>query len=116
MSSRNPALTGTRRWWPYLGVAGLFWGLPGGVLLVGYLILPDYVSGQCEGIGFGCTLTPKDGTVLVAMLLYPLVVGAGLLIMGVIAMARAWRPPTRARPYGGAPPAKRAEKRGSRCE
>lgn len=24
MSSRNPALTGTRRWWPYFGVAGLF--------------------------------------------------------------------------------------------
>ena len=91
MSSRNPALTGTRRWWPYLGVAGLFWGLPGGLLLVGYLTLPDYISSGCEGIGFGCTLTPKDGTVLVAMFLYPPVVGAGLLIMGVIAMARAWR-------------------------
>jgi len=91
MSSRNPALTGTRPWWPYLGVAGLFWALPGGVLLVGYLTLPDYISGGCEGIGFGCTLTPKDGTVLVAVLLYPLVVGAGLLIMGVIAMAKAWR-------------------------
>ena len=74
-----------------MGVAGLFWALPGGVLLVGYLTLPDYISGGCEGIGFGCTLTPKDGTVLVATLLYPLVVGAGLLIMGVIAMARAWR-------------------------
>jgi len=58
---------------------------------VGYLTLPDYISGGCEGIGFGCTLTPKDGTVLVAALLYPLVVAAGLLIMGVIAMARAWR-------------------------
>ena len=91
MSSRNPALTGTRRWRPYLAVAGLFWGLPGGVLLIGYLTLPDYISSRCEGIGFGCALTPKDGTVLVAMLWYPLVVGAGLLIMGVIAMARAWR-------------------------
>lgn len=82
----------TRRWWPYLAVAGLFWVVPGVVLLVGYLTLPDFnASGQCEGIGFGCTLAPKDGTVFVAILYYPFAIGAGLLIMGVIALARACR-------------------------
>ena len=91
MCNRNQTLTGIRRWWPYVGVAGLFWALPGGILLVGYLTLPDYISGQCEGIGFGCTLTPKDGTALVAILLYPLVIGAGLVMVGVIPMVRAWR-------------------------
>jgi hypothetical protein len=60
--------------------------------LVAYLTLPDYnANGQCEGIGFGCVLTPKDGTQFVAMFLYPFVVVAGLLIMGVIAITRRQR-------------------------
>jgi hypothetical protein len=67
---------------------GLFWAAPAGALLLAYLALPDHVSRQCAGVGFGCTLTPKDGTVLLAIYVYPLVVVAGLLIMAIIAMGR----------------------------
>jgi hypothetical protein len=92
MSSRTKTPSGARRWWPYLGVVGLFWAVPGGLLLVGYLALPDYItSSQCEGSGFGCALTPKDGTVVLAIYVYPLLVVAGLLIMAVMATGRAWR-------------------------
>lgn len=90
MSSRRPSPSGFRRWWPYVAVAGLFWVVPGVALLVTYLTLPDYhASGQCEGIGFGCVLMPKDGTQFVAMFLYPFVVVGGLLIVGVIGRSRA---------------------------
>jgi hypothetical protein len=81
------------QWWrrPYLGVMVLFWAAPGGALLVGYLALPDHVaSSQCGGTLFGCSITPKDGMVLLAVFVYPLVAVAGLLVMGVIAMVRAW--------------------------
>ena len=92
MSSRRPSPSGFSRWWPYAAVAGLFWVVPGLALLVAYLTLPDYnASGQCEGIGGGCVPTPKDGTQLVAMFIYPFVVVAGLLIMGVIALTRRQR-------------------------
>lgn len=61
----------------------------------GYLTLPDYnASGQCQGFGGGCVITPKDGTKFLAMFIYPFVVPAGLLLMGaitVIAMMREWR-------------------------
>ena len=91
-SSRRPSHSGFRRWWPYLAVAALFWVVPGLGLLFGYLTLPDYnASGQCEGIGFGCALTPKDGMQFAAMFLYPFVVVVGLLIMGVIAITRRQR-------------------------
>ena len=90
MSSSSASPARYRRWWPYQCVMGLFWAAPAGALLLAYLVLPDHISRQCEGIGFGCTVTPKDGTVLLAMYVYPLVVVAGLLIMGVIAMGRAW--------------------------
>lgn len=92
MSHRSPPRSGIGRWWPYVAVAGLLWVLPGLGLLIGYLTLPDYnASGQCEGIGFGCALTPKDGMQFAAMFLYPFVVVAGLLTMGVIALARRQR-------------------------
>jgi hypothetical protein len=62
------------------------------VLLSRYQTSPDYnLSGQCEGIGFGCALSPKDTTGLVAILLCPLLVVAGLLIMGVVAVTRRQR-------------------------
>ena len=81
-----------RRWWPYLAVAGLFWVVPGLALLVGYLTLPDYnASGQCEGIGFGCALTPKDATQFAAMVYYPFALWAGLLTMGVVLFTRKQR-------------------------
>ena len=89
MSSSSASPARYRRWRPYQCVMGLFWAAPAGVLLLAYLVLPDHISRQCEGIGFGCTVTPKDGTVLLAMYVYPLVVVAGLLIMSIIAMGRA---------------------------
>jgi len=89
MSSSSAPPARYRRWRPYQRVMGLFWAAPAGVLLLAYLVLPDHISRQCEGIGFGCTVTPKDGTVLLAMYVYPLVVVAGLLIMSIIAMGRA---------------------------
>jgi hypothetical protein len=85
-------ITRARHWWPYFAVAGLFWAVPAGLLLVGFLALPDYItSSQCEGSVFGCALTPKDGTVVLAIYVYPLFLVAGLLIMAVIAMGSAWR-------------------------
>lgn len=83
--------TRARHWRPYLAVAGLFWAVPAGLLLVGYLALPDITSSQCQGSGFGCGLTPKGWTVVLAIYVYPFVVVAGWLIMAVIAMGRAWR-------------------------
>ena len=91
-ASRNQMSPAVRRWWSYLGVAGIFWLAPAVALLLGYLTLPDYnASGQCEGIGFGCTLTPKDGVHFAALFVYPVGVVAGLLVMAVIAGTRAWR-------------------------
>jgi len=70
---------------------GLFWAAPAAALIVGYLVLPDSVtSSDCGGTLFGCSITPKDGMVLLAVFVYPLVAMAGLLVMGVIAMGRAW--------------------------
>ena len=84
--------TRARHWWPYFAVAGIFWAIPAGLLLVGYLTLPDYIaSSECEGSVFGCMLTPKDWTVVLAIYLYPLLLVAGWLIMAFIAMGRAWR-------------------------
>jgi hypothetical protein len=92
MSSRTDTRSRLRHRWPYLGVAGLLWAIPGGLLLVGYLALPDHISGgHCGGVGFGCTITPKDWTVVLAMFVYPFFVGAGFLAMAIIAMGRAWR-------------------------
>lgn len=35
--------------------------------------------GVCEGIGFGCSPTPRDGYILVAAILGPAMIGIGLL-------------------------------------
>jgi hypothetical protein len=84
--------TRARHWWPYFAVAGLFWAVPAGLLLVGYLVLPDSItSGRCEGSVFGCALTPKDATVVMAIYVYPLFLVAGWVILAVIAVGRAWR-------------------------
>lgn len=86
------APTRARHWRPYFAAAGLFWALPAGLLLVGYLALPDYItSGQCQGSVFGCALTPKNATVVLAIYVYPLLFIAGWLIMALIALGSAWR-------------------------
>lgn len=75
--------TRARHWWrPYLAIAGLFWALPAVLLLVAYLILPDYMT-------ISGALTPKDGAVVLAIDIYPIFVLAGWLIMAVTAMGRA---------------------------
>ena len=113
MSSRSATPTRDRRWRrSYLGVMGLFWGAPGGALVVGYLVLPDSISNsQCAGTLFGCSMTPQDAMVLLAVLVYPLVVAAGLLVMGVIAVGQAWRH----RPRGGCDLTCHAESKAPRC-
>jgi len=91
MSIRGAAPARAQRWRRLqLSVMVLFWAAPGGALLVGYLVLPDYVaSTQCGGTLFGCSIAPQDGMVLLAVFVYPLVAVAGLLVMGIIAMVRA---------------------------
>jgi hypothetical protein len=92
MASPSATPVRDRRWRRlYTGVMGLFWGAPGGALIVGYLVLPGSVThSQCGGTLFGCSIAPKDGMVVLAVFVYPLVVAAGLLVMGVIAIGQAW--------------------------
>src|SRR6478736_1159750 len=50
-----------RRVRPYIVALGLLWIVPAVLVLVLHLTLPDYnASGQCTGLGFGCTPTPAD--------------------------------------------------------
>jgi hypothetical protein len=76
----------------YWAVASFFWILPGAVLLVCYLFLPDHnANGQCSGIGFGCTLTPKDTAAFLALFAYPVVFAVGAVFMFIVAAVRAYR-------------------------
>jgi hypothetical protein len=71
---------------PYLWTLGLLWGLPTCGIVIGYLLLDkDVPPGSCEGIGFGCTLSPADTLMLWAMLSLPVFVTAG--VVGVIVVA-----------------------------
>jgi len=73
----------------YLVALGLIWVLPAALLLLLYLTLPDYnASGQCEGIGWGCTLTPADGIAFLALLAAPFLFVLGLLVCAVIFFVR----------------------------
>jgi len=79
-----------RAWVAYAWVAGVAWILP----LVGFHVLhellPDYnANGQCEGIGFGCTLTPADTVDLLRIITYPVLFVAGIVAMTWIAARRA---------------------------
>jgi hypothetical protein len=91
MSSRSETPDGAQGYRPYLVVALLFWAAPVVLLLFGYLVAPAHNSSGCEGLGFGCSPSPKDSILLVAIFGYPSLVVAGLLIMGVIAATQAWR-------------------------
>ena len=75
---------------PYLWVLGVLWLLP--VLLVAgaWLVLPqDLPAGQCEGIGFGCTLSPADSALLLGVLAGPTLLGLGVLGVAVVAIVQA---------------------------
>lgn len=84
---------------PYLVVLGVLWLLPAATVAVLHLSLPDHnVGGQCEGLGWGCTLPPADGVVLLGMMAAPFLLPAGLLGCGVVALVRARRQRTSAAP------------------
>jgi len=77
---------------PYLVALGLLWILPAIVVGLLHLLLPDdNPSGQCEGLGFGCTLTPSDGVLFLGFLAAPWLIGLGLLTCLVIAVLQARR-------------------------
>ncbi len=83
--------TGARSARLYWMVLGLLWGLPAVIGLVAWLALPDEnASGQCEGIGFGCTPTPKDSVLLLAIVVVPVMGLLGAVAVGLIAVRRWW--------------------------
>jgi hypothetical protein len=74
---------------PYIWALGLLWVLPAVVIAVGYLVLPkDVAPGQCEGIGFGCELSPANNMLLMGALATPILFSAGLIAVVVIAFRR----------------------------
>ncbi|QKE83582.1 hypothetical protein [Arthrobacter sp. NEB 688] len=77
---------------PYLVVLGVLWLLPT-VLVAGlHFSLPDHnAGGQCEGIGWGCTLPPAEGVLLLGMMASPFLLAAGMLGCAVVALVRARR-------------------------
>ncbi|HWM21255.1 MAG TPA: hypothetical protein VNO51_16295 [Ilumatobacteraceae bacterium] len=78
---------------PYIWALGLLWVVPAVVIAVGYLVLPkDVSSGQCEGIGFGCELSPANYMLLMGALATPVLFSAGLIAVVVIAFRRRLRP------------------------
>ena len=57
------------------------------VAVMAYVLLPDHnPPGQCEGIGWGCTLTPRDG-VLFAMMFLGVPITVGTVVIGTIWIA-----------------------------
>ena len=77
---------------PYWALAIFFWILPGAVLLVCYLVLPEHnPNGECSGIGFGCTLTPKDMAAFLAISAYPILFALGAALMLLVAGVRGFR-------------------------
>ncbi|GAA5018487.1 hypothetical protein GCM10023258_05330 [Terrabacter aeriphilus] len=66
---------------PYLIALGLLWVVPAVLVLVLHVVLPDHnASGQCSGIGFGCTLTPAD-----AVLFFGYLGALPLFLLGLLA-------------------------------
>ena len=77
---------------PYLIALLVVWLLPALLVLVLHLTLPDYnASGQCSGLGFGCTLTSADFILFFGYLAAPVFFVLGLLVCLVIAIVRARR-------------------------
>lgn len=69
----------------YLWALGLLWVLPGALVWVAHELLPDVnASGQCTGIGFGCSLSPADAVLFLGMLAAPFLVVGGLIAVAII--------------------------------
>ena len=70
----------------YVWALALLWALPAVAFSAWILTAPEHnPDGQCEGIGFGCTLTPHDGAVFMAMISTPV-----LLLAGGLACLTIW--------------------------
>ena len=94
---------------PYAWLLGILWGLPLLVTAVGYAVLPKEVGPeQCEGIGFGCALSPADTLLLLAGMASIALVPAGILGVVVISVlqARRDRRPSSGQTVDPAPPDK----------
>ncbi len=77
---------------PFLWVIGLLWVTPAVIVVAAHLLLPDHnASGQCEGIGFGCTPTPADTVVLLGLLASPFLLVAGAVALAAIALRQSRR-------------------------
>lgn len=89
---RMPPASSRSKLRPHLVALGLLWGLPLLLVVGGYLVLPkDNPGAQCEGLGFGCTLSQADTVLLLGMLAAPYLVGAGIvavLLIAVVQLAR----------------------------
>jgi len=85
----------------YALVLGFFWVLPAVLVAVLHWVLPDHNRpGQCEGLGWGCTLTPADSVLLFGFLAAPFLLVAGPLACVVIFAVRYVRGPRGARGDG----------------
>lgn len=79
----------SRAFVPYAWALAVCWLLPAVVVAVGYVLLPhDNAGGQCEGIGFGCTLPPAEGLLFLGFLAAPVLLGVGLVVCVVIAVVQ----------------------------
>jgi len=77
---------------PYIVALGLLWIVPAILVLVLHLTLPDYnASGQCTGLGFGCTPTPADTVLFLGYLAALPLFLLGMVACLVIAVVRARR-------------------------
>jgi hypothetical protein len=70
-------------------VIGVLWVLPAILLLGGPLLLPETnSSGQCSGLGFGCTLTPADSVRFLAIIALPVLLVCGLVALLLLKVLR----------------------------
>jgi hypothetical protein len=77
---------------PYVVTLGLLWVLPAVLVAVLHVTLPDYnASGQCSGLGFGCTLTPADFVLFLGYVAAPVLFVLGVVVCLVIAFVQGRR-------------------------
>ncbi len=77
---------------PYLLALGALWVVPVVLVLVLHLTLPDHnASGQCAGLGFGCTPTPADTVLFLGYLAALPLFLLGMVACVVIAVVQARR-------------------------
>lgn len=68
--------------WLFACVAGM-WAL----VVLAFVLVPDHnPPGQCEGIGFGCSLTPRDG-VLLGSVVFGVPISVGTVVIGTFWVA-----------------------------